>query len=392
MALSRTERRREAHRGLHRVLEGRQGPLNALDRLYLQRACELAARAVGNTSPNPTVGAVVVADGRIVGEGYHHRAGEPHAEVHALREAGDRARGATLYVSLEPCNHHGRTPPCSQAVAQAGIARVVIGTADPNPKTNGGGVAYLQEREIAVEIADETCARELIERFAVAIRSDRPYTTLKMASSLDGYVASRPGVQEWLTGEEARAFVREQRIAHDAVMVGAGTIRVDNPQLTVRPAHHRLREYVRVIGCETDSVDPDSNVFDATAGYAKTIVLAPAGLRERFENLRHVADLVFVGDGDQTQLDLAKAMRALRAHGVQSVLCEGGPTFAGRLIAQGLVDRFDWIVAPRMLQNDAAVPVLVGADIAAARPGLRYDRVERLGQDLLISGTFEKDV
>ncbi|HEY8315069.1 MAG TPA: bifunctional diaminohydroxyphosphoribosylaminopyrimidine deaminase/5-amino-6-(5-phosphoribosylamino)uracil reductase RibD [Candidatus Baltobacteraceae bacterium] len=374
-------------------MEGRYGQLNSLDRLYMQRACELAARALGNTSPNPTVGAIVVAQhGQTVGEGYHHRAGEPHAEVHALREAGARARGATLYVSLEPCNHHGRTPPCSQAVAQAGLARVVVGAADPNPQTHGGGIAYLRERGIAVDVTGEPAARTLIERFAVAIAGRRPYVTLKMASSLDGYVASRSGVQEWLTGEEARAFVREQRIEHDAVMVGAGTVRVDDPQLTVRPAHHRLRDYVRIIACETDAVPATSNVFARTENYAKTIVLAPAGALERFEALRAVADVLPVGTQADRQLDLRAAMVALRAYGIGSVFCEGGPTLAGRLVASDLVDRFDWLLAPRLLRSAGALPVMASTDMSATAPGLRYDRIERLGADLLVSGTFTHDV
>ncbi|HEY8297668.1 MAG TPA: bifunctional diaminohydroxyphosphoribosylaminopyrimidine deaminase/5-amino-6-(5-phosphoribosylamino)uracil reductase RibD [Candidatus Baltobacteraceae bacterium] len=373
-------------------MERRHGQLKPLDRLYVRRAAELAARGLGNTSPNPIVGALVVAGGRTVGEGYHHKSGEPHAEVHALAAAGSRARGATLYVSLEPCNHHGRTPPCSQAVANAGIARVVIGTADPNPKTDGGGIAFLRARGIDVEIANDPAARAAIERFTVAIRNDRPFLTLKMASSLDGYVAARSGAQDWLTGEEARVYVRERRIEHDAVMVGAGTVRIDDPQLSVRPPHHRLRDYVRVVVCESDALDAASRIFAPVEGYAKTIVLAPAGARERFAPLTRIADVLFVGDADAHRLELAAAMRALRGRGIASVLCEGGPTLAGRLIAAGLVDRFDWLIAPKLLRTERAIPVLAGADLAAVRPGLRYDRVERLGADLLVSGLFDHDV
>jgi diaminohydroxyphosphoribosylaminopyrimidine deaminase/5-amino-6-(5-phosphoribosylamino)uracil reductase len=365
--------------------------VDALDRLYLERACELARRGIGNTSPNPPVGAVVVRDGAIVGEGYHHRAGEPHAEVHALNAAGDRARGATLYVSLEPCNHHGRTPPCSNAVAQAGIARVVIGVPDPNPKTGSGGIKYLRERGIDVEIANDGRAHEIIEPFAYAIRAQRPYVSLKMAMSLDGYIASEPGRQEWLTGDEAREFVRELRISHDAVAVGAGTIRIDNPQLTVRPAHHRLREYVRVVACETDAVDPQSAVFMPQEGYAKTIVLAPAGAAPRFSELQSIADVVFIGASNELDLDMQAAFRALRERGITSVLCEGGPTMAGHLFAGGLVDRFHWLVAPRLLRSENAVPVLSAGALSGLR-GLRFDRVEPLGRDLLLSGTFQNNV
>lgn len=365
--------------------------MDALDRLFLERACELARRSLGSTSPNPPVGAVVVAGGQVVGEGFHQRAGQPHAEVHALRDAGERARGATLYVSLEPCNHHGRTPPCTDAVAAAGITRVVIGVVDPNPKTDGGGIAHLRDRGVAVEVADDTCASEIIEPFAYAIRSDRPYVSLKMAMSLDGYVATEPGRQEWLTGDEAREFVRELRISHDAVAVGAGTVRIDNPQLTVRPPHHRLREYVRVVACETDAVDPTSAVFTPYEGYAKTIVLAPSGSGQRFAALQDVGDLVFVGAKNALDLDMYAALRALRERGIATVLCEGGPTMAGHLFDRGLVDRFYWLVAPRLLRSESSVPILAAGALTAVR-GLRFDRVERLGRDILMSGTIGRSV
>lgn len=365
--------------------------MGPLDHLYLERAYELAERGAGSTSPNPAVGAVVVLGGRVVGEGYHHRAGEPHAEVHALRMAGDAARGATLYVSLEPCNHFGRTPPCSHAVEQAGIARVVVGTPDPNPKTAGGGTQHLRDCGITVEVADDERARAIVEPFARAIRSDRPFVTLKMAMSLDGYIASQPGRQEWLTGEAAREFVRELRIVHDAVAVGAGTVRVDNPQLTVRPPHRRLREYVRIVMCETDTVDPSSAVFAEQEGYGKTIVLAPSGPRGKFSNVEAVSDVLFVGGDNDANLDLRQGLRALKERGIMSVLCEGGPTLASHLFKEGLVDRFVWLVAPRLLRGDAAVPVLTSGPLAQVR-GLRFDRVEPLGADLLVSGHIESHV
>jgi diaminohydroxyphosphoribosylaminopyrimidine deaminase / 5-amino-6-(5-phosphoribosylamino)uracil reductase len=365
--------------------------VNSLDRLYLERACELAQRGMGNTSPNPAVGAVIVHDGEIAGEGYHHRAGEPHAEVNALHAAGDRARGATIYVSLEPCDHHGRTPPCSQALIDAGIARVVIGAEDPNPKTDGAGIRRLRDRGIAVEVANDAQASAIIEPFARAIRAHRPYISLKMAMSLDGFIASKPGGQEWLTGDQAREFVRELRIEHDAVAVGAGTIRVDNPQLTVRPAHFRLREYVRVVVCETDAVDPASAVFAPETGYGQTIVLAPAGAAPRFAQLRGVADVLFVGAANEMDLDMGAGMQALRERGISSVLCEGGPTMAGHLLAAGLVDRFHWLIAPRLLRTESSVPV-VTAGALSERRGLRFDRVERLGRDLLVSGIIDDRV
>jgi diaminohydroxyphosphoribosylaminopyrimidine deaminase/5-amino-6-(5-phosphoribosylamino)uracil reductase len=358
--------------------------VDALDRLFLERANELAQRGVGSTSPNPSVGAVAVRDGRIVGEGYHHRAGEPHAEVHALQAAGELARSATLYVSLEPCNHFGRTPPCSQAVVEAGIARVVIGAADPNPKTDGGGIRYLREHGIAVDLVDDALSRSIIEPFGRSIRGQRPYVTVKMAMSLDGYVTSTPGVQQWLTGPRAREFVRELRIAHDAVAVGAGTVRVDNPRLTVRPPHHRLQPYRRVVLCETDTVPERSLVFTPQFGYERTIVAAPAGSRERFANLQAIADMLLVGSPDSNDLDIAQALRDLRASGITSLLCEGGPTLAGKLFDLGLVDRFYGLVAPQLLHSPQAVPALIGTSLPEVR-GLRFDGVERIGSDLLVS-------
>lgn len=360
-------------------------PLTPLDELYLERAYELAARGVGSTSPNPPVGAVVVRDNRIAGEGYHHRAGESHAEANALRQAAGDARGATLYVSLEPCRHVGRTPPCTQAVVEAGIVRVVAGTLDP---TLHGGGAALRERGVDFVVAEDPIARDLIEPFARAGKLQRPYVALKMAMSLDGAIASRAGIAQRLTSHEARRYVRDLRIAHDAVVVGAGTVRVDDPQLTVRPAHHRARPYVRVVLCETEGVSARSRVFGIEEGYAKSIVLAPGGLARRLDELRGVADVIGVGPAESLRLDLREAFGALRAHGIYSVLCEGGPTLAARLIASNQVDRFYWAVAPLFLRGESAVPVLAGADLAASGVRLRFDRVERMGEDVMLGGTF----
>jgi len=364
--------------------------VDRLDRLFLDRAYELAERGVGNTSPNPPVGAVLVRGETIVGEGHHHRAGDAHAEIDAIASAGEDARGATLYVSLEPCNHTGLTPPCTDAIVKAGLARVVAGAHDPNPQTNGAGIAALRERKIAVEVLDEPRAGALIEPFARAIRSHRPYVSLKLAVSFDGFIASKPGVQEWLTGEEAREFVRELRIAHDATAIGAGTVRIDNPQLTVRPSHTRLREYVRVVICEAAPVDGASAVFKQEKGYARTIVLAPAGLRDRFAQLEKAADVIYAGKTGSDRLSLAAALRALRERGITSLLCEGGPTVAGHLLTEGLVDRFHWIYAPRFLRGPSAIAAFTTTVLANTQ--LHIDRVEQLGADALVSGIIRHHV
>ena len=334
---------------------------DAIDSLFLERACELARRGAGGTSPNPPVGAVVVANGTIVGEGYHHRAGEPHAEPLALRAAGERARGATLYVSLEPCNHHGRTPPCSHAVAGSGIVRAVVGTRDPNPRTAGGGIAYLRGRGIAVDVADDEHARDLIAPFARAVTARRPFVTLKLAMSLDGFVASRRGEQQWLTGEEARTLVRELRIVHDAVAVGAGTVRIDNPQLTVRPAHVRERNYLRAVFSRSGDLDPGSRVFKPVPHYDPTLVLSG---------------------------DLLASLRELHERGIASVLCEGGPDLAAQLLHAHLVDRLILLVAPTFLAGPDAVPVVPGLRPGSIE-GAYVQSAERLGPDLVITATMQ---
>jgi diaminohydroxyphosphoribosylaminopyrimidine deaminase / 5-amino-6-(5-phosphoribosylamino)uracil reductase len=342
--------------------------------------------------PNPPVGCVLVRDGVTLGEGWHHRRGEPHAETEALRDArvrGNDVRGATAYVTLEPCNHFGRTPPCTEALVAAQVAHVVVGALDPNPKTAESGVRRLREAGIEVDLVDDAASQALIERFRWTIAHDRPYVTLKMAASLDGYVAPRAGAQQWLTGPLARERVRDLRIEHDAVMVGAGTIRVDDAQLTVRPHATRRKPYARVVVCETDTIPPTSRVLapppDAPLGaYRPTVVLAPRGAREKFAELERFADVLYAGDEDAQELDLAAALVALRERDISTVLCEGGPTLAGRLLARGLVQRVVWLIAPTFLRSETAVPALAGADLAGAN-GWRFDRSERVGDDMLLS-------
>ena len=331
-------------------------------------------------------------DGTTLGEGWHHRRGEPHAEIEALRDAraqGHDPHGATAYVSLEPCNDQGRTPPCSLALIDAGIARVVIGALDPNPRTAAGGVRRLRDAGIAVDVVDLPAARALIERFRWTITHERPYVTLKMAMSLDGYVAGRAGERRQLTGPAAAERVRMLRWEHDAVLIGAGTVRVDDPLLTVRPHANRRAPYRRVVACETAPIPLTSRVLtpppDAPPdAYAPTIVLAPAGCRAEFAALEPLAEVVYVGGPAARELDLGRALLALRAREIVSVLCEGGPTLAGGLLARGLVERIVWFVAPLLLRAEGAVPVLAGAKVGG-HDGWRFDRIERVGEDMLLS-------
>lgn len=335
---------------------------------------------------------MIARDGRTLGEGWHHRKGEPHAEAEALRlacEAAEDVRGATLYVTLEPHDHASTMPRCSVAVIEAGIARVVVGTLDPNLRTHGNGVARMRAAGVQVDVVEDPACVALVERFAFTIASDLPYVTLKMAMSLDGYVAPRPGTHQ-ITGSAARERVFDLRATHDAVLVGAGTVRVDDPLLTVRPHRTRVKPYARVVACETAPISIGSRILAAppdapAASYRPTIVLAPAGLKAAFAPLAAQAEVVFAGEPATLQLDLRAALVALRACGIASVLCEGGPTLAGRLVAAGLVERIVWFVAPSLLHGPEAIPVLAGADLARAATGWTFEEVERVGDDLMLT-------
>ena len=352
----------------------------------------MAERGRGNTVPNPCVGAVVARADLTLGEGFHHAHGAQHAEVEALeatRNAGRDARAATLYVSLEPCSHDGLTPACTRAIRDAGIARVVIGARDRNPVA-AGGAERLRDGGVTVDVADDPAAEAIVEDFASALASPRPYLTLKMAASLDGFVAAQRG-STWLSGERARDFVRDLRIAHDAVLVGARTVRIDDPQLTVRPSRARPRPYRRIVVCGSKPVPAEARVFEPVEGYARAVVLALKLYRERFAPLESVADVIYVGDIDATRLDIEAALEALKAREIFSVLCEGGPILAGALLERRLVDRLHWIVAPQLLANKDAVPALARANVAGALPEFRFDRVERLGDDFLLSARFARE-
>ncbi|TAM60419.1 bifunctional diaminohydroxyphosphoribosylaminopyrimidine deaminase/5-amino-6-(5-phosphoribosylamino)uracil reductase RibD [bacterium] len=374
-------------RSVPRVERSGTAMLSEDDLHHLRHACTLAARGLGDVSPNPPVGAVLVRDGEVVGAGWHHGAGLPHAEVEALSQAGERARGATAYVSLEPCNHYGRTGPCARALAERGVVRVVFGARDPNARA-AGGAEYLRGAGIETVDAGLREAQRLIEAFSVAATSSRPYVALKMAAAVNGAIAARGGSRRWLTGEEARALVRALRIEHDAVMVGAGTVRVDDPQLTVRPAHARRVPYRRVVACERDPIPLDRRVLRADEG-VETVILAPRARAAAFAELEQAAHVCYV-EGEGERLDLAAALDALKSMGIQSVLCEGGPTLAAGLLARGLVDRLHWLTAPALIAGAQAVPSLAASEELDVS-GWCFDEVRALGDDAYLSGRLRTE-
>ena len=352
------------------------------DHEYMRRALGLAERGWGQTAPNPMVGAVVVRDGRIVGEGYHERFGEAHAEPAALRSAGELARGATLYVSLEPCAHQGKTPPCVDAIISAGIARVVIASADPNPVA-AGGAKVLRAAGIDVQLGVEDAAmRELNAPFFFAhSAAERPWITLKLATSLDGAITDARRSPGWLTGAETRAAVHRLRAGSDAVAVGIGTVRTDDPQLTVREAEPPRVAPRRVVFDDRLETPPTARLLAAPLEAPVTIITTggdvPAAAARRSALEAAGAEVIVAGS-------LPEALAALRQAGVQSLLVEGGAGVAGRLLSAAVVDRLVIFQAPILL-GAGAVNAFAGAPAVAVAEAPRLPVVERraLGADLM---------
>jgi len=359
-----------------------------MDRHYMKTALELAARARGRTSPNPMVGAVVVKGGRIAGQGYHVRAGTPHAEVLALEEAGSEARGATLYVTLEPCCHHGRTGPCSEAVIAAGVAKVVVAMRDPNPLVSGGGIRRL--REAGVEVVEgvmEEEARELNEVFVKYITTGKPFVVAKAAMSLDGKIATRSGKSKWITGPEARACGHRLRDWYDAILVGLGTVLADNPSLTTRLPAGGGRDPVRVI-LDSQARIPLNAAVLTQKSEAPTIIATTAGAPpDRLETLRRAgAEVLVVNKGPR--VELAELIKILGRREITSLLIEGGAEVHGSALAAKIVDKVVWFIAPKIIGGREA-PGPVGGRGAADLSGaaeLERVKVSRLGPDFCIEG------
>ncbi len=356
------------------------------DDVWMGRALRLAARGRGWTSPNPMVGTVVVKRGRIVGEGYHHEVGGPHAEVWALEAAGANARGATVYVSLEPCCHHGRTPPCTQALIAAGVTRVVAAGLDPDTRVSGQGVRQLRDAGIEVDVGvREAEARRLNEGFFKRVTTGLPFVSLKAAMSLDGKIATAGGESQWITGEPARKLAHRLRAEHDAVMVGVETALADDPQLTVRTA--RGRSPLRVVVDSRARTPATARLL--AAGERRTVIAvteaAPEVSRRRLEAAGAAVWVSAAADG---RVDLGWLLRRLAEKGVNSVLVEGGGTLAAGALAAGVVDRVYFFVAPLILGGAGALTPVEGegARRLAAAWRVQSMRVRRVGEDLLITG------
>jgi diaminohydroxyphosphoribosylaminopyrimidine deaminase / 5-amino-6-(5-phosphoribosylamino)uracil reductase len=362
------------------------------DRLHLQRALELAEGGRGRISPNPLVGAVLVRDGEPVGEGFHAQLGGPHAEVAALddcRAKGHDPSGTTLYVTLEPCAHHGRQPPCTGAILAAGVARVVIASEDPSEKASGRGPGILRDEGVEVELAngqEAAVARLLNQAFRKHTRTTRPLVLLKSALSLDGRVATAGGDSRWISGEASRALVHRWRAECDAVCVGIGTALADDPLLTARQptAGADVRQPARVV-FDSEARLPLGSRLVGSIGEAPLVVIASRAAGERADALQRAgADLIFC-DGDPPAR-VAAALAELGQREITSLLLEGGPTLAGSFLDAGEIDQLRLFIAPIVLGGAGARPLAGGegvALIADARPVLAMDW-ERSGEDLLV--------
>jgi len=354
---------------------------------WMARAIALARQGLGRTSPNPAVGAVVVKNGRVVGEGWTRPAGGPHAEIVALRQAGRGAKGATLYVTLEPCAHHGRTPPCTQAVIAAEVARVVVGVGDPNPRVRGRGLRALAAAGIAVNtgiLAEEAGA--VSAWFRHYIVRGRPYVLLKLAASIDGRIATARGESRWISGPAARRWVHELRNQVDAVMVGSGTVLADDPALTCRMRGGR--DPLRVVVDGRLRISPRARIVRQRSRAATLIAVTASAPPARARALTRAGAEVMVVPGRRGRVSLASLLRELAARGVVSVLIEGGGELAAAALRARLVDRLLVVTAPLVIGGDGR-PMLasLGLGRLANAPRIVDERMSRLGPDLLREGT-----
>jgi diaminohydroxyphosphoribosylaminopyrimidine deaminase/5-amino-6-(5-phosphoribosylamino)uracil reductase len=360
------------------------------DEKYMRLALRLARKGTGRTSPNPMVGAVVVKGGALVGRGYHHRAGEPHAEVLALHQAGKRARGATLYLNLEPCDHFGRTPPCTRAILRAGIKRVVAGMRDPNPLVSGRGIRRLRRSGVRVEVGvlEDEC-RELNAPFRKYITTRFPFVTLKVAASLDGKVATQSGDSRWISSEISRKRVHRLRQSVDAVVVGIGTVLKDDPMLTARLAGGIRRQPLRVI-LDSGLRIPLHSRLVQTAGQYPTLVATTraASLARRQRLAKAKVQVVMIRRDSRGRVSLKELLRELARRGVASLLLEGGSTLNASALREGLVDRLLFFLAPKIIGGRRAPGIFAGEGALRVRDAqpLEILKLRRIGPDLMIEG------
>ena len=355
----------------------------------MKLALRLAAKGAGWVSPNPMVGAVLVKDGRIVGRGFHRRVGAAHAEVEALRQAGAAAQGADLYVTLEPCNHQGRTPPCTQAILAAGVARVIIASRDPNPQVTGGGAEYLESKGVKVEaglLAAE--ARRLNAAWFHWTDTGRPWVIAKAACSLDGKIATATGETQWLTGEAARAYGHRLRHRVDAILVGIDTVLADDPQLTTRLPRGRGQDPIRLVLDSRLRLPLTARLLHLDSPAPTWVACTNAAPKEKIRALKDLGAEVLVFPPEAGRVPLKPLLELLGRQQVQSLLVEGGAEVLGAFFDQGLVNQFYFFFAPKILGGREAPGVLGGQGVTHLKDvhQARDLAIRRIEQDILITG------
>jgi diaminohydroxyphosphoribosylaminopyrimidine deaminase/5-amino-6-(5-phosphoribosylamino)uracil reductase len=360
------------------------------DEKYMSRALELAERGRGRVSPNPMVGAVIVRKGRIVGRGYHAKAGLPHAEIVALKEAGRKAGGSTLYVNLEPCNHFGRTPPCTEAIIESGIEKVIVAGKDPNPLNYGQGISRLKSAGIEVTTGIlEDKAKRLNEAFRKFITREEPFVTMKIAVSLDGKIATAGGESQWITGKEARQYVQQLRRETDAILVGINTVIKDDPRLTLRNEGQRKgyrRQPLRVVVDSRARIPLKAKVLEGPAG---TIVATTRDAdKAKIKSLEKKGIKVLIVGSKKGKVDLAKLMKELGKSDVVNLLIEGGGEINASALASRLVDKVIFFLAPRIIGGREAPPAVGGRGIKKLSQAITLPEltVKKVGDDLMLEG------
>jgi diaminohydroxyphosphoribosylaminopyrimidine deaminase/5-amino-6-(5-phosphoribosylamino)uracil reductase len=355
---------------------------------YMKLALRLAAKGAGWVSPNPMVGAVLVKGGQIVGQGYHRRVGAPHAEVEALRQAGEAARGADLYVTLEPCNHQGRTPPCTQAILSAGIGRVIIASRDPNPRVTGGGAEYLQSQGVAIETGlFEEEARRLNDAWFHWVATGLPWVIAKAACSLDGKIATATGESQWLTGEAARAYGHRLRHQVDAILVGIETALADDPQLTTRLPRRKGKDPIRVVLDSRLRLPLTAKLLHLDSPAPTWVACTSEAPKEKIKAIKELGAEVLVFSPEAGRVPLKPLLKLLGAQQVQSLLVEGGAEVLGAFFDQRLVNQFYFFFAPKILGGQKAPGVVGGLGVTHLGEAhiARELRIRRVGVDILVS-------
>lgn len=359
------------------------------DELYMKLALEEAQKGVGRTSPNPAVGALIVKDGVIVGKGYHKKAGTPHAEIHAMNDTSSSLQGTTIYVTLEPCSHTGRTPPCCEAIAKAGISRVVIGMMDPNPLVNGRGVSYLQNNgiEVVTGVLQGKC-ENLNLPFLKYIQTSLPYMVMKAGVSLDGRLNYQSGVSGWITGEKSSTRVHQLRDSFDSIMVGSGTIIADNPSLTTRLQDTKnSRDPVRIVLDSSLSSPLSAKIYNQVSD-ASTIVFCAKNTNEtKKRSFEGKGVRVFTVDTDSKGLNLKQVLTRIGEEGICSVLVEGGASLHGSLLRDQLYD-YAYLFYGTVFAGDSGQSLVGGLDVKSGEvaPRVLEPRFQQLGDDMLVCG------